>query len=433
MRLLARAMSGLCLLARAHARHLERASAPQTKKATHVDLDRERPGASWPPSPAVGYLAAFGLSLAMAVGNSLARFAYALVLPAMRSDLAWSYTEAGALNTINAVGYLMGAVVAVASIRRLGPKVPFIVGLWATAITVLATAFVRDFTAIAAIRAVSGIAAAYVFVTGGVLAASVFPGDVRRAASAIAIYFAGGGVGLFITAISIPWLLEARGDAAWPEAWMLLGAMCLVMSLLATLAAGPVPVAPGTRQPTPWSKGPLTPLFIGYGCFALGYFAYMTFIVAWMREQDMTGTDIAIVWAALGLSTVLSMQIWARPLATWSAGRPFAAVMTTVGIGAALPLIGGGLAVMIASALLFGCFFMVPATLTAFIKSSLPPALWGEVFAAFTLVFSALQCFGPAATGYLADLTGSLAAGLGVSAGILLLGAVAGWTQRPIE
>ncbi|MFN3744655.1 MAG: YbfB/YjiJ family MFS transporter [Hyphomicrobiaceae bacterium] len=398
-----------------------------------MDTHRERPFASWPPSPAAGYLAAFGLSLALAVANSLARFAYALVLPAMRNDLAWSYTEAGALNTINAVGYLLGALVAVASIRRLGPKVPFIVGLWATAITVVATAFVRDFTAIAAVRTLTGIAAAYVFVTGGVLAASVFRHDARRSASAIAIYFAGGGLGLLVTALTIPWLLEARGDAAWPEAWFLLGAMSVAMSLLATLAARPVPVAPALRQPAPWSKGPLAPLFVGYGCFALGYFAYMTFIVAWMREQGMSGTEIAIVWAALGLSTVLSLRIWARPLAMWPAGRPFAAVMATVGVGAALPIFGGGLPVMIASALLFGCFFMVPAAVTAFIKVSHPPALWGPVFASFTLIFSVLQCLGPAATGYLADLTGSLAAGLGISAAILLAGAVAGWAQRKVE
>lgn len=388
---------------------------------------------SWPSSPARGYLAAFGLSLAMAVGNSLARFAYALVLPAMRNDLGWSYTEAGTLNTINAVGYLAGAIVAVASIRRLGPKLPFIVGLWATAITVLATAFVRDFAAIAAIRTLTGIAAAYVFVTGGVLAASVFRNDARRAASAIAIYFAGGGLGLLVTALTIPWLMEVRGDAAWPEAWILLGVMSIVMSLLATLAARPVPVAAATRQAMPWSKGPLLPLYIGYGCFALGYFAYMTFIVAWMREQGMSGTDVAIVWAALGLSTILSLRIWARPFATWPAGRPFAAVMATVGIGAALPIFGGGLFVMIVSALLFGCFFMVPAAITAFIKTSLPPALWGEVFASFTLAFSVLQCFGPAATGALADVTGSLAAGLGASAAILLLGAVAGWTQPEVD
>ena len=235
-----------------------------------------------------------------------------------------------------------------------------------------------------------------------------------------------------ITALTIPLLLHARGDAAWPQAWLLLGVMSLVMSVFATLAARPVVAPAATRIAAPWAKGPLWPLFIGYGCFALGYFAYMTFIVAWMREQGASGTDIAMVWAALGLSTMLSLKIWARPMAVWPAGRPFAAVMATVGIGAAMPLLGGGQPVMVASALLFGCFFMIPAAITAFVKSSMPQALWGEVLGAFTLFFSVLQCFGPAATGYLADVTGSLAAGLGVSAGILLLGAVVGLLQRPI-
>lgn len=395
-------------------------------------MDADPPAGRWPATPAAGLLAAFGLSLAMAVGNSLARFAYALILPAMRDDLAWSYTQAGALNTVNAVGYLVGSFLAFASVRRLGPKLPFIAGLWATALSVLATALVRDFTAIAAIRLVTGIAAAYVFITGGVLAASIFPRDARRAAAAIAIYFAGGGVGLLITALTLPVLLELRGDAAWPEAWLLLGGISLAMSALATLAARPVLAPPPLRVAAAWSKRPLLPLFIGYGCFALGYFAYMTFIVAWMRELGASGSEVALVWAALGLSTVLSMRIWARPMATWPAGRPFAAVMATVGIGAALPLVGGGLVVMLISALLFGCFFMVPATVTAFIKTALPPTLWGEAMAAFTLAFSLLQCVGPAATGYLADVTGSLAAGLGVSAAILLLGAVVGLQQRPI-
>ena len=396
-------------------------------------MDAERSVDSWPPTPAAGFLAAFGLSLAMAVGNSLARFAYALVLPAMRDDLGWTYTQAGTLNTINAVGYLIGSFLAFASIRRLGPKMPFVAGLWLTAVAVLATAFVRDFTAIAAIRLFTGIAAAYVFIAGGVLAASIFPGDARRSASAIAIYFAGGGAGLLITAVTLPLLLEIRGDAAWPEAWLLLGAMSLVMSFFATLAARPVMPPPPLRVATPWSKGPLLPLFIGYGCFALGYFAYMTFIVAWMREQGATGADVALVWAALGLSTLLSTKIWARPMASWSAGKPFTAVMATVGIGAAMPLLGGSLPIMLASALLFGCFYMVPAAITAFVKSALPAPLWGEAMAAFTLFFSLLQCIGPTATGYLADTTGSLATGLAVSAAIILFGAAIGWLQRPIQ
>ena len=56
--------------------------------------------------------AALALALAAAVSLGLSRFSYALLLPPMRSDLAWSYTTAGAMNTVNAAGYLAGALMA---------------------------------------------------------------------------------------------------------------------------------------------------------------------------------------------------------------------------------------------------------------------------------------------------------------------------------
>ena len=77
------------------------------------------------------------------------------------------------------------------------------------------------------------IAILLVLATGGVLAASIFPRDARRAASAIAIYFAGGGLGLLISAITLPLLLHARGDAAWPEAWLLLADITVKLFCLA--------------------------------------------------------------------------------------------------------------------------------------------------------------------------------------------------------
>jgi predicted MFS family arabinose efflux permease len=49
------------------------------------------------------------LSLAPTVGLGIGRFAYSLVLPDMRDALGWSYSAAGFMNTINAVGYLAGA------------------------------------------------------------------------------------------------------------------------------------------------------------------------------------------------------------------------------------------------------------------------------------------------------------------------------------
>ena len=58
------------------------------------------------------------LSLSAAVSLGITRFAYGILLPPMRSDLGWSYTLAGAMNTANAAGYLLGALSAPALMRR---------------------------------------------------------------------------------------------------------------------------------------------------------------------------------------------------------------------------------------------------------------------------------------------------------------------------
>src|SRR6195952_1496855 len=60
------------------------------------------------------------LSLAPTVGLGIGRFAYSLVLPDMRDALHWSYSAAGFMNTVNAAGYLAGALVAAGLGRRFG-------------------------------------------------------------------------------------------------------------------------------------------------------------------------------------------------------------------------------------------------------------------------------------------------------------------------
>jgi predicted MFS family arabinose efflux permease len=62
------------------------------------------------------------LSLGAAVSLGVTRFAYGLLLPPMRADLQWSYTLAGAMNTANALGYLLGALATPRLMARLGPS-----------------------------------------------------------------------------------------------------------------------------------------------------------------------------------------------------------------------------------------------------------------------------------------------------------------------
>jgi MFS family permease len=93
-----------------------------------------------------------GLAMGPAVGLGLGRFAYALLLPAMRADLGWSYAVAGAMNTANAVGYLVGALAAAPIAARVGDKRCFLAGVLLTALSLLATGFVTDIASLALVR-----------------------------------------------------------------------------------------------------------------------------------------------------------------------------------------------------------------------------------------------------------------------------------------
>ena len=128
-----------------------------------------------------------GLALGPAVGNGFARFSYGLLLPAMRSDLSWSYAEAGWLNTANAIGYLIGAVLALRFVATLGAGRLYRWGMLVTVIALCAAGTTRDLWLLALWRIMAGVGGAPVFIAGGAMAARSFEGNPARNALAIAI------------------------------------------------------------------------------------------------------------------------------------------------------------------------------------------------------------------------------------------------------
>ncbi len=381
-----------------------------------------------------GFLIAFLLSFGPAVSNSFARFAYALLLPAMRADLHWNYAQSGAINTFNAVGYLVGALLTRWLVGRVGNRVLFCAGMLLTSVALLATGLVRDLDLLVATRIVAGIGGAAAFICGGALSGNVFPDRPQLATTTIAIYFAGGGIGLMISGVAVPLMLEAGGDAAWPQVWRWMGWASLAMTLATTWAALAIEepgTAPGSAR---WRAAPLMAQFAAYSMFAIGYIGYMTFAIAWIREHGGSTATVIAVWFVLGLATLLAPLVWRRPSENWPGGRPLAAVMAVLATGAALPLVSAHPAVMLVSAALFGlAMFSAPSSVSSFIKHSLPKPAWGSSMAIFTAVFAAGQIVGPTATGWLADRFGSLLPGLAASAGVLALGALLALLQRDLR
>lgn len=394
---------------------------------------------------ASGFVIAFLLSFGPAVSNSFARFAYALVLPAMRDDLQLNWSAAGWLNTANAFGYLAGAILTRLLVTRWGNRPLFQVGMVVTAVAVLATGLTRDPDWLALARIVAGIGGASVFICGGALSANILPERPDLGTTMIAIYFAGGGIGLVIGGLVVPPLLDDGHATNWPLAWQSLGVVSLAMAAVAWRAAGLViepgevrgrdrstPTARRSSAPTTLPDGapgrahigPFVPELLAYLLFGAGYIGYMTFVIAWMRESGTSTSLVIQVWVMLGIATLVAPWVWRHSFERWAGGRPLAAIMVVLAIGAWLPLAGVGPVPMLASAALFGVsMFSVPSAISSLIKRSLPKHHWGEVMAVFTVVFASGQTIGPIAAGWLADRSGSLQPGLVASIAAVLLGA----------
>ena len=297
-----------------------------------------------------------GLALGVTVTNSFARFAYGLILPAMKSEMAWTYAQAGWLNTANALGYIVGAVITMLFIGRRSPTLLFAFGLITTTIALLATGLNAALWWQTMWRILAGLFGAMSFSTAGVLVAGLFKDSPRHNALAIAILFGtGGGVGIVLAGAALPGMLDHYGNSSWPMAWVAVGAVSVSFLPLSLWAAAQLSV-PVQIQ----SKAPALPIrrmlaqMAGYAGFGLGYIVYLTFLSAWMTEQSASAGFISAVWVLLGLCICISPLVWRPILARHASGVPLAMILSCIALGSALPVLWPGSLSLLISAVVFG-------------------------------------------------------------------------------
>ena len=384
------------------------------------------------------------LALALAVGAAISlgitRFAYGLLLPAMREDLGWSYTLAGAMNTANAMGYLLGAMLSPWGMRRFGPSALLRWGALVAAVFMASCGFFTEPSVLLAQRLLAGVASASVFVAGGLLAARLGVRDPQRAGWLLGLYYGGVGLGISLSALLVPWALQAAQSEphGWRYAWWLMAAVCGAGSFVLRWPAQLMAEAPPAAASGPVPADPLAwrPLFfglVGYGMFGVGYIGYMTFVVALLRAQGNSVGAITLFYAVLGLSVMASSRVWAGLLDREQGGRAMALLNALLGFATLLPAVSDNYAVLMVSGVVFGGVFLsIVAASTAMVRHNLPQAQWASGISAFTVVFAAGQIAGPTMVGWIADGPGGLERGLLVSALALWLGAVLAWRQRPL-
>jgi predicted MFS family arabinose efflux permease len=395
------------------------------------------------PTPLPLMRLALALSLGAAVSLGVTRFAYGLLLPPMRDDLGWSYTLAGTMNTVNAVGYLLGALLTPVLMRRLGPSLLFLWGGWLATLLMGVAGFLVEPQALLAQRLLAGVLSAFQFIAGGLLAARLAARDTARGSLLLGLYYGGAGLGIVASALAVPLLLHmaAAQAHAWAWAWWGLALLCALASAfmawpMRVLDDSPAPV--GEVVGASLARSSASPrdmgwLLMGYGLFGAGYIGYMTFSVALLREQGLSALGITTYFTLLGVAVVVAPRVWAGLLDRERGGGAFARLNALLAVAALLPVLAGGWAVALVSGLLFGVGFLsVVASTTAFVRHNLPPALWARGISRFTICFAVGHIVGPVLTGLISDGPGGLARGLVFSAAALALGAGFAWRQRPL-
>lgn len=403
------------------------------------------PGATRPTAPLPALRLALALSMGAAVSLGITRFAYALLLPPMREDLGWTYTLAGAMNTVNALGYLLGALATPWLLRRVAPGTVLVAGAALASVFMGLSGFFVDAVPLLLQRLLAGGASALVFIAGGLLAARLGAHAQGRGGLLLGLYYGGTGWGISLSALLVPAVLAAApAPHAWGWAWWALALACALATAallwpaqrLQALAA-PAPAATAFNLQHPPARlrwRALAPALLGYGLFGVGYIGYMTFVVALLREQGASGTAVTWFYALLGLAVVLSSRIWAGLLDRSRGGQALALLNGLLGVATLLPALTSSWPVVLGSGLLFGGVFLsVVASTTALVRHNLPQVLWASGISAFTIVFAAGQIVGPTVVGWIADGPGGLARGLVFSACALWAGALVASRQKPLS
>ncbi len=374
------------------------------------------------------------LSLAPTIGIGIARFGYALVLPDMRDSLQWSYSAAGFMNTINAAGYLFGAMGTAALVRKFGLYDVVRLGVLACVLSLALCAITSNFVILSFARLLAGAGAAFGFIAGGALATHIAQAYPSRSAFLLGLFYGGPGIGIIGSGLAAPYLLESLGAGSWATIWAAFAIVSVALSLILALRRIDTPPSAGRDTTTRIALGKIWIYLFAYFCFGAGYIAYMTFMIAYIRGVGGGTSAQSIFWCLIGLGTIASPWLWRGLLARGQSGMTLAILLAINTFAAGLPLLGTSPLILGISAFVFGSvlFTMVGAT-TTFARFNYPAAAWPNAIAGMAIIFGIGQTLGPIATGAISDLLGSLNSALNISAATLALGAAAACFQRELR
>jgi sugar phosphate permease len=367
----------------------------------------------------------------------LARYAYAMLLPAMQGGLQLSYDQTGYIGTGNFIGYLLSVLLVPFALRRIKPRTAITCGLLLISLSLLAISQCNAFWQVFYLYTLAGIGGGFANIPLMLLIAYWFNRTKRGRALGLAL--GGNGAGIVLAGLLIPYLNQSFGAAGWRIGWLTLGGICLGVTVIAGTLLRNSPLELGLEpigEPENSQAGQFTNhertgdasllvrLGLIYAAFGATFMIYGTFLVTTMvREYGFSEATAGFYWSWVGLFSLFSGVIFGG--LSDRIGRKWGLVLVLLIQTIAYLLVGlklGGVC-LVASIILYGsAVFAIPAIMTAAIAEYLGLARAAASFATVTLFFAGGQSIGPAAAGLLARSSGGFSTAYLLAASLTLLG-----------
>jgi predicted MFS family arabinose efflux permease len=355
---------------------------------------------------------------ALAVAMGIGRFAFTPILPMMQADAGLSMAAGGWLASANYFGYLVGALSAIG--LRLRPATAIRAALLAIGLSTLAMGLEHDFFAWIVLRAIAGIASAWVLVFVSAWALERLAQLGRPEMSGV-VY---AGVGAGIAAAGGVCLVLMRLHAGSSAAWLLLGIASLaVTAVLWNFFDKEIPTRAADAAPA--RAGKFWPLVLAYGIYGYGYIIPATFLPAMAREAIADPGLFGWAWPAFGAAAVASTLFASRLTRFMSPRAIWIACHLVMALGVAMPVFVPGLAGILLASLLVGGTFVVVTQVGLQEARAVAGARARPLMAAMTSAFALGQIAGPLTLTWLAGAQGNFARPLIAAAALLALSALA--------
>jgi predicted MFS family arabinose efflux permease len=378
----------------------------------------------------------------------LARFGYTMILPSMKEGLRLTYEETGWLATGNFVGYLLCSLLAglLAThwpLRRLLP-----IALLSLASGLGVTALATGFPAALAARTFTGLASGAVNIPAMVLPTLWFA--PHRRGMAAGIQTGGSGLGLILSGLFIPVIIQRVGSEGWRHSWLFLAGLVSLVWILtvrllrnrpedvglfpygASQASRPLPVqSPRWREV--FANRALWGLGAIYACFGFSYVIYATFFAAYLtKEGSLSPAAAGQLWSLVGVLSLGSGVLWGSLADRMGKHLGLAIVFGLHAACFAMFALARAAPLFVASAILFGLSaWSIPAIMAAAVGDYSPLSLTPAALGFITVLFGLGQAVGPPIAGRLADWTLSFSGAFLLAAGVALAGCLSSLLLRP--